>query len=173
MISTARWGVTALNSVVMVWLGLSCQGLILASSALMVSGSRVKASVVRSIRDRSAVGVLRTTLLRVTCPLLIRSHKAGVVAQQLEEVLVLAGDVVQIRPRPLLQHLPLGPIGQNVAGMIHLGVGAALGLVLFQRDPTRSKMDGTLRPSSIGQETACALRHHRLARVDPDTSGAH
>lgn len=58
------------------------------SSALMVSGSRVKASVVRSIRDRSAVGVLHTTLLSVTCPLVIRSHNAGVAAQQLEEVLI-------------------------------------------------------------------------------------
>jgi len=37
----------------------------------------------------------------------------------------------------------------------------------FQRDPARSKTDGTLRPSSIGQETACALRHHRLARAGP------
>ena len=43
----------------------------------MVSGSRVKALVVRSIRDRSAVGVLHTTLMGVTCPLLIRSHKSG------------------------------------------------------------------------------------------------
>ena len=173
MISTARWGVTALNSVVMVWLGLSCQGLILASSALMVSASRVKASVVRSIRDRSAVGVLHTTLLSVTCPLLIRSHKSGLSRSSWRKFLS-AGDVVQTRRRPLLQHLPLAPIGQDVAGTAHLRMQAALGLdevdalhPLIHRQQVEALLPAP-GPTDAGDHSA-----RRLARVDPDTSGAH
>ena len=100
------------------------------STPRMVSGSTVKISVVRSIRDKSAVRVLHTTLLSVTRPLVIRSHKSGSSRSSWRKFLP-AGDVVRTRPRPLLQHLPLAPIGQGVAGTAHLRMRDALGLVLI------------------------------------------